>query len=151
VLAGLTASPVAFSGGNLDRFEQWWERSPVPDRQIQLGRALRILGRGITVATVYLALPVCLVLAVVSVSLQSETLALIAGYLIAATVLIGIPVSLMEAIFFAVAKKLSGPSSPGPLTFKMAVEQAQESPWLPVVALGLLVTGAVLQLLATSF
>lgn len=155
--AALVASPRFLTTGVVEEFDEWWLQSSFVDHQRRLGRASRRLNRLATLVAFFGFLPLVFVFVGLYLVFGWDPFATASSYMFVAFVLLGLPAGLSDLLFTRESRARRRESSEGdrlsdrPMTLKMAWEGSQKSPWAPAIALGLLVVGVVLQILATAF
>jgi hypothetical protein len=155
--AALVAAPRFLITGVVEEFDDWWLQSSFVHRQRRLGRAFRRLNRLATLAACFFFLPLLVVFTVLYLIFVWDPFVVLSSYSFVALVLIG-PVALFSDLLFTRETRIrrreadEGASPPDqPMTLKTVWRASQQSPWAPALALGLLVVGVVLQILATAF
>lgn len=151
VLAALTVAPLTVTEGMIGRFEAYWLSSGMPRRQRWFGYLGRTIFRVVTVWTVYFAVPGLLLTKGIYLLTNWYPIIFVGAWQFAYAAVIGLPITAVDLLMRVLWGRQSRPTEAKPVTLRTALEQWQGSPWLPVLAFGFLVVGAVLQILATAY
>ena len=155
-IAAIAASPLFLTQGVFETLDRRWSGGSLVQWQRRLARFARRLNRVLTLTTLFVLPGIMVITFVAFVVTNIVIFAFAFGYALVALILVGLPALGLDIWTTRTAQQLrqrtqSKEQDQPPLTLRVCLETAQKNPWLPVVVIGLLVLGVVLQVLATVY